>query len=216
MCSWAHDGSSRVDGHVYMGWGDGWTCSQKANPLKHIAYKDNISHSRSLRHTLLEAGRLLLTSVTIWLSCYQTLSLASASGHCHRQDTDLSHAKQSLRSVPKLTQPWSLNSGLGVLAGAENRCLVINRHRCRKGQEPGERRTGTLDVRRPKTDLGKGWYVRLWTSSESGIDWNIQDSPSLIRYHQTIRKPCSKNVHYFPSVVPDTNTQPSTDMQDLK
>lgn len=82
--------------------------------------------------------------------------------------------------------------------GAENRCLIINRHKRRRGQEPGERRTGTLNIRRSKTDLGRGLYVRLWTSPESGIDQNIQESPGLIWYHQTIRKPYSKMFITFP------------------
>lgn len=88
MCCAAHDGSSRGDGNVYNGWRDGWTRSQKAKPLKHIACQENFSHSGSLRHRLLGAGRLLLTSVTTGLSCYWTLPLASASGPCHRQHSD--------------------------------------------------------------------------------------------------------------------------------
>lgn len=101
MCCSAHDGSSRGDGSVYNGSRDGWTPSQKAKPLKHIACQDNFSHSGSLRHALLEAGRRLLSSVTIWLSCYLTLPLASASGHCHRQHIDL--VQSSLSGPP---QSW--------------------------------------------------------------------------------------------------------------
>lgn len=134
MCCWAHDGSRQGEGNVSMGWRDGWTRSQKASPLKHIAHKDSFSHAGSLRHKLLEAGMLLLASVTIWLSCCWALPLTSISGHCHRQDTNLFSAEQSLESILRLTHPSSLTSVVRTSVAAED----INRHRHRariKGKE---------------------------------------------------------------------------------
>lgn len=60
--------SSPADGNVYVGWRVGWTCSQKANPLKHIAHQDCISHSKTLRD--IHCCKLGGYSWQVWLYNY--------------------------------------------------------------------------------------------------------------------------------------------------
>lgn len=164
MCLWAHDGSSHLDANVYMSWRNYCSCSQKANSLKCITYKDNTSHLRSLTYI---AGSWKLLTITLY--DYPATNFLFGIRFClFSQAGYWSISWQAERDQfgfkSSLAQPWSVNSRVGVLVGAWNRYLVVKWHRCRT--EPVER-TGTYDNGKSKIELSRGLKMRLWTSPES-------------------------------------------------
>lgn len=169
--------------------------------------------TREVWHTLLEAGNSLqitlydypATNFLFGICC----CLFSQAGYW---SISWQAEEDQFRFKPTLAQPWSVNSRVEVLVGAQNGYLVVKWHRCRT--EPVERR-GTYDTEKSKTELNRGLEMRLWTSPESHIDQNNFKFPDCSCIIKQLGN-SQQNAHHFPCVVPDPRMQPPVDICDLK